>query len=233
MLVRGAPDVMAAKLASRFDIKAADAKRIFGYGNRLDSRLGKLKDAIQRGTHPGCREPGFSAAAAVEAVLNSLVEEYVARLVVIDGLQGVSDETREALRAIVRRQNQPEKPFVDARRAQRIAAKVDGTALLAALDAPNATDEARFEAIRKYADAFHDAAVEEFREELRDGQLGTDELLPVVALVRAFAIGATPGLGAALERLSADPFVLRANAHFARGENTQHPIRATVASTLF
>ena len=118
---------------------------------------------------------------------------------------------------------------MDVRRAQRIAAKVDGASLLAALGDANATDEARFEAIRKYADEIFDAAKEEFREER---ELGSDEMQPVVALVRALVIGANPGLGAALERLSADPFALRVGPHFMQKEHQDHPLRATVASTL-
>ena len=55
---------------------------------------------------------------------------------------------------------------------------------------------------------------------------------PVVALVRAFVIGANPGLGAALERLSSDPFALRVGPHFMQKEHQDHPLRATVASTL-
>jgi hypothetical protein len=98
---------------------------------------------------------------------------------------------------------------------------------------PNATDEVRFEAIRKYADEIMDAVAEEFREELQGGGLGTDELQPVITLVRAFVIGANPGLGAALERLSADPFALSVGPHFQEKEHQDYPLRASVAATLF
>jgi hypothetical protein len=98
---------------------------------------------------------------------------------------------------------------------------------------PDATDEARFEAIRKFADEIFDATAEEFREELRGGAFGSDEFQPLVALVRELAIGANPGLKAALERLSADPFAFRAAVHFQQPEHQDHPLRATVASTLF
>lgn len=195
--------------------------------------MDKLKDDIMHGTHPGCREPGFSAEEAAREIMDNLVEEYVAKIVVVDGLQDVSDETREALRGVIRRDNRPDKPFADARRAQRIAAKVDGASLFTVLGDPNATDEVRFEAIRKYADEIMDAVAEEFREELQDGEFGSDELQPVVALVRAFLIGANPGLGVVLERLSSDPFALRVGGHFQQEEHLDHPLRATVASTLF
>ena len=232
-LVKGAENAMAEKLAGRFGIEIAEARRRFGYSIILADRMNKLKDGIMRGTHPGCREPGFSAEAAARAIMDNLVEEYVEKLVIVDGLQDVSDETREVLKAIISRQSRPDKPFVDPRRAQRIAAKVDGAALFAALGDPNATDEARFAAIRKYADELYDAAAEEFRDERQAGELGSDELQPVIALVRAFVIGANPGLGVALERLSADPFVLRVGVHFQQQEHQDHPLRASVASTLF
>lgn len=35
------------------------------------------------------------------------------------------------------------------------------------------------------------------------------------------------------QRLSADPFVLRVGVHFQQPEHQGHPLRATVASTLF
>ena len=50
--------------------------------------------------------------------------------------------------------------------------------------------------VRKYADEIMGAVAEEFREELQGGGLGSDELQPVITLVRAFVIGANPGLGA-------------------------------------
>ena len=46
-------------------------------------------------------------------------------------------------------------------------------------------------------------------------------------------IGANPGFGAALERLSADPFALRVGPHFQQKEHQDHPLRASVAATLF
>ena len=232
-LVNGAEDAMAEKLAGRFGIEPAEARQNFGYTAVLADRLDKLKDEIMLGTYPGCREPGFSAEAAVKNIIDNLVEEYVEKLVIVDGLQNVSDETREALRGIIRSQNRPNKSFVDARRAQRVAAKVDGASLFAALGDPNATDEVRFEAIRKYADEIMDAVAEEFREELQDGGLGSDELQPVIALVRTFVIGANPGLDVVLERLSADPFVLRVGDHFQQKEHEDYPLRASVATTLF
>ena len=228
-LVRGSSDAMAEKLGGRFGIEPAEARRRFGYSLHLADRMNKLKDGILYGTYPGCREPGFSAEEEMRNIIDGITEEYVEKLVLVDGLRDVTDETRERLRAIVRQQSRPDKPFVDVRHAQRIAAKVDGSSLLAALGDPNATDEARFEAIRKYADAISDAAKAEFAEER---ELGSDELQPVVALVRAFVIGANPGLGAALERLAADPFVLRVGPHFMQKEHQDHPLRATVASTL-
>ena len=60
-----------------------------------------------------------------------------------------------------------------------------------------------------------------------------DDFLPVVSLVRAVLVGSVPGLGATLERLSADPFVLRVGTHFQQPEHHGHPMRATVGSTLF
>ena len=232
-LVNGAEDAMAEKLAGRFGIEPAEVRQNFGYAVVLAERMGKLKDEIMLGTYPGCREPGFSAEAAVKNIIDNLVEEYVEKLVVVDGLQNVSDETREALRGVIRSQNRPDKTFVDARRAQRVAAKVDGAALFAALGDPNATDEVRFEAIRKYADEIMDAVAEEFREELQDGGLGSDELQPVIVLVRTFVIGANPGLDVVLERLSSDPFVLRVGGHFQQEEHQDYPLRASVATTLF
>ena len=228
-LVRGASDAMAEKLAGRFGIEPAEARRRFGYSLHLADRMNKLKDGILYGTYPGCREPGFSAEEEMRNIIDGITEEYVEKLVLVDGLRDVTDETRERLRTIVRQQSRPDKPFVDVRRAQRIAARVDGASLLAALGDANATDEARFEAIRKYADEIFDAAKEEFREER---ELGSDEMQPVVALVRAFVIGANPGLAAALERLSSDPFALRVGPHFMQKEHQDHPLRATVASTL-
>ena len=71
------------------------------------------------------------------------------------------------------------------------------------------------------------------REELQCGGLGTDELQPVITLDRAFVIGANPGLGAALERLSADPFALSVGPHFQEKEHQDYPLRASVAATLF
>lgn len=56
---------------------------------------------------------------------------------------------------------------------------------------------------------------------------------PQVSLVRAFLIGSVPGLGATLERLAADPFVLRVGTHFQQPEHHGHPMRATVGWTLF
>ncbi len=128
------------------------------------------------------------------------------------------------------RERRPDRPFVDAARAQKIAAKLDGAALLAALDAPDATDDSRFEAIRKYADDLYDAIKAEFPGK---SELGSDEFLPVLSLVRTLLIGSVPGLGAALERLSNDPFALRVGPHFQQEEHYDHPLRATVASTLF
>ena len=80
----------------------------------------------------------------------------------IDQFQGVSDETRAALKAIIAKQQRLDKDFLDARHAQKLAGTADGAALLAALDAPDATDESRFEAIRKYADDLDEAFRTEF-----------------------------------------------------------------------
>ena len=82
------------------------------------------------------------------------------------------------------------------------------------------------------ADAIHLRAA--FRTEFPGAaELGFDDFLPVVSLVRAFLVGSVPGLGATLERLSADPFVLRVGTHFQQPEHHGHPMRATVGSTLF
>ena len=233
-LVDGGSELMAEKLALGLRIAKEEA-RDFGYSTVLASRLRTLKSDIQDGTHPGCREPGFSAPAAFDAIIDDYARAYVARFAAIDALEGVSDETKADLKAIVRRENRPDKPFIDPARARRIAARVDGAALLAALGDPNATDEARIAAIRAYADAIEAAAAEEFRDLVaqRGEGLGTDDFLPLLANVRALVIGATPGLKAALERLAEDPFALRAPVAFMQGEHLDHPLRATVANTLF
>ena len=233
-LVGGGSELMAEKLALGLRIAKEEA-RDFGYSTVLASRLRTLKSDIQDGTHPGCREPGFSAPAAFDAIIDDYARAYVARFAAIDALEGVSDETKADLKAIVRRENRPDKPFIDPARARRIAARVDGAALLAALGDPNATDEARIAAIRAYADAIEAAAAEEFRDLVaqRGEGLGTDDFLPLLANVRALVIGATPGLKAALARLAEDPFALRAPVAFMQGEHLDHPLRATVANTLF
>ena len=229
-LVRDANDAMAEKLAAKFHITAADAKRRFGYAYYLSIRLGEFKIDVQNGRYPGCREPGFSVAAAIDGIIDRFVGQYAEKLAIVDSLQGVSGETRDALKAIIQKQQRPEKPFVDVARAQKIAAKLDGAALLAALDAPDATDESRFKAIETYADGLHDAIKAEFP---GAANLGSDEFLPVISLVRAFLVGSVPGLGAALERLANDPFVFRVGPHFQQEEHYDHPLRATVAATLF
>ena len=231
-LVGGGSELMAEKLALGLRIAKEEA-RDFGYSTVLASRLRALKSDIQDGTHPGCREPGFSAPAAFDAIIDDYARSYVARFAAIDALEGVSDETKADLKAIVRRENRPDKPFIDPARAQRIAARVDGAALLAALGDPNATDEARIDAIRAYA--LEAAAMDEFRDLVaqRGEGLGTDDFIPILANVRAFVAGATPGLKAALARLAEDPFALRAPAAFMQGEHLDHPLRATVANTLF
>ena len=187
------------------------------------------------GTHPGSREEGFSAAMAFNQLVDEFSGLYSRRLAAIDALQGVSAETKAALREILKKEGRPDKPFIDPARAQRIAARVDGAALLAALGDPNATDEARIDAIRAYADAIEAAAVDEFRDLVaqRGEGLGTDDFIPILANVRAFVAGATPGLKAALARLAEDPFALRAPVAFMQGEHLDHPLRATVANTLF
>ena len=229
-VVRGAGDAMAAKLAARFGITAADAKRRFGYGYLLSNEMEKFRSGVRKGTYPGCREPGFSVEATLTGIMDRLVAQYAEKLAIVDNLQGVSDETRAALKAIIAKQQRPDKDFLDVRHAQKLAGTADGAALLAALDAPDATDESRFEAIRKYADDLEDA----FRTEFPGAaELGSDDFLPVVSLVRAFLVGSVPGLGATLERLSADPFVLRVGTHFQQPEHHGHPMRATVGSTLF
>ena len=229
-IVRGANDAMAAKLAARFGMTAADAKRRFGYGYLLSNEMEKFRSGVQKGTYPGCREPGFSVEATLTGIMDRLVAQYAEKLAIVDNLQGVSDETRAALKAIIAKQVRPDKDFLDARHAQKLAGKADGAALLAALDAPDATDESRFAAIQKYADDLEDA----FRKEFPGAaELGSDDFLPVVSLVRAFLIGSVPGLGATLQRLSADPFALRVGVHFQPPEHHGHTMRANVGSTLF
>ena len=233
-LVATAKDIFAERLAASLHISKEEAAN-FGGAAEFDARLRELKRGIQDGTHPGSREEGFSAAMA----FNQLVDEFSGlcsrRFAAIDALEGVSDETKAALREILKKEGRPDKPFIDPARAQRIAARVDGAALLAALGDPNATDEARFDAIRAYADAIEAAAAEEFRDLVaqRGEGLGTDDFIPILANVRAFVAGATPGLKAALARLAEDPFALRAPVAFMQGEHLDHPLRATVANTLF
>ena len=231
-LVRGAPGRMAEKLSQGLDIpkeKASD----FGYGANLASRLEKLKNDIQQGRHPGCRKEGFSAAKAFDRLVEECANSYIQRFAAIDALQDVSDETKNDLKAVISKENRPDKAFADVLRAQRIAAKVDGKALLAVLGNPNATDEERIQAISAFADAIDNAVEVEFAEFKGGDGLGPDDYIPIVGNVRAFVMEATPGLKAVLERLSKDPFARRAHKAFQQEEHHAHPLRATVASTLF
>ena len=233
-LIPTAKDIFADRLASSLHVPKEETGNIGGL-KHFNDRLRELKNAIMDGTHPGSREEGFSAAMAFNQLVDEFSGLYSRRLAAIDALQGVSAETKAALREILKKEGRPDKPFIDPARAQRIAARVDGAALLAALGDPNATDEARIAAIRAYADAIEAAAAEEFRDLVaqRGEGLGTDDFIPILANVRALVIGATPGLKAALERLAEDPFALRAPVAFMQGEHLDHPLRATVANTLF
>lgn len=117
----------------------------------------KAKVQLVRQIGDGTPPPVFAqalvrAVKAARAVMDNLVEEYVEKLVIVDGFQDVSEDTREDLKAIISRQSRSGQPFVDPRRTQRIAA---------------------------------------------------------------------------------DPFVLRVGVHFQQKEHQDHPLRASVASTLF
>ena len=233
-LITTAKDIFADRLASSLHVPKEETGNIGGL-KHFNDRLRELKNAIMDGTHPGSREEGFSSAMAFNQLVDEFSGLYSRRLAAIDALQGVSAETKAALREILKKEGRPDKPFIDPARAQRIAARVDGGALLAALGDPNATDEARIDAIRAYADAIEAAAMDEFRDLVaqRGEGLGTDDFIPILANVRAFVAGATPGLKAALARLAEDPFALRAPVAFMQGEHLDHPLRATVANTLF
>lgn len=130
--------------------------------------------------------------------------------------------------------DRPDKPFCDPVRVQRVAKKLDGAALLAALNAKDATNETRFAAIQKFADDLGAAIMNEFREESRRGVLGADEMMLVTAFAHIFVLGSTPGLGETCRRLAADPFVSAARAHFKSDEQASaNPLRAQAVASFF
>ena len=232
--VATANDIIVGRLASATGLTREEAAGL-AYRTLFDNRLGDLKGAILDGTHPGSREEGFSSAMEFNRLIEDFVDIYSRRFAAIDALQGVSDETKADLREVLKNENRPDKPFIDPAPARRIAAKLDGAALLAALDAPDATDETRIAAVAAYADRLDEAIMEEYRELIaqRGEGLGTDDLIPIVANVRAFVMGATPGLKDALARLAGTPFGDTATIAFMQGEHQAHPLRATVANSLF
>ena len=233
-LVATAKELLPGNLASALHLPKEETSN-FAYRVEFGNRLQELQEAILDGTYPGSREEGFSAPMAFNQLIDEFVELYRRRFAAIDALEGVSDETKADLREILKQEARPDKPFVDPASARRIAAKLDGTALLAVLGDENATDDARINAIAEFADKMEEAIFEEYHDLIaqRGEGLGPDDFIPIVSNVRAFLMGTTPGLKDALTRLAGTPFADNATVVFMNGEHMAHPIRATVANTFF
>ena len=188
-----AVDTAATLLAGKLGISPDEAKAQVRFESRLREKFSSLADAILRGEHPGCREPGFDPKPLFEKEARKIAGEYIAKFDQIDALQGASDEIKAVWKRDICAERKPSE--FDMEKIARFADRLDVAELSGKLADPKLADRDKIDAIKAFCQNVHQAGLETFEDWTT---VGVDDKSASVLMALRPALARTPAFKAVL-----------------------------------